>query len=671
MIDHLQVLSDTAFILLSSAIFTAIGLPLCLSLRGVRHALIIAPIVGYGLAGAAATLLYVAGLTMKTIFLMLVATASISVMVVLLRRLSGRKGNVTWTADSEAKRELLVVLLGWAAATIMLILPAWTGGLQFTCFRGNIHDQFTYLSAATSYAHQPPARVLNAGMRDFLTDPLLIQGKDTIRMRPAVVCLFACLGQMIPSQLYRLHYAYVALLLSTSVLSLSFLALNIDDAPWLGNTIFAALASLATTVGFWGQYVIDISAWSQIGALPLLSCVVALVVAKLGDSSRQGSGSPGSTSGGARPGTPTKRPARAAYFAVTAALVFGSVYFYPEELSLVLGSLLISATVTRLVGYKLHNAALVSAAMLAGVATSLIWWRGTFGFAANEIAHRGAVNWWQHFDKFYFGHCWPYSHPTEFTLATMVDGLAGLFGVYFLTPYSSFGEAAKFLVHALLGLWFIGLIGYATRAFVAGRNQKLAMVVLTIICMAAVSAALCFAGRFWTAGKVVSYAAPYLILLACLPLLSKKQSARFPDVLPALLLISIQILFGAYRPVAAATPTGIHYDAAFYPSIQDVDFKRKVNWRIDELNRDLSGCSSIKIDIANALKSYWAMVYLASKGKTYYATGSVRKHFECGQVLGQAIVPPGQHCVLSLENMEGTISGGSDPMQKFLLRHAH
>ncbi len=667
MIGPQQIVSDTAFVLVSYVILTMLGLPLCLMLRGVRLKVVLAPIVGYAAAAGAVPLLYLAGLSMKTIFFILVAIAAINTVVILFSWLNKRRRLQDGKQERNETQELLAVLACWLAGIFMLILPAWTGGLQFTCFQGNIHDQFTYLDAAISYARQPAALILNAGLDDFLRDPLLVVAQRFLFERGAVACTFASFGQICPSQLYRSHYAFRVVLESSAILSLSFLAVNLLATRGLRQTVFSALASVAATVGFWGQYVMDINAWSQMAALTILSALIALVVLKLAGGSRQMSGLPGATNQGGQEDLPGAGQ-QAAYFIVVAVLVFGSVYCYPEELLLILGSLLASATLTRLLGYRLNTAALVIAALVAGLATCAFCWHGTVGYAIGEMRGRGAVDWWRHFDKFYFGQCWPYSYPQKITLSSLVDGSAGLFGVYFLTPFSDFSRTLKILVRALLALWLFGLVACAVKAFVDRIDQKLIMFTLIAFSILGVAAVLCLAGHFWTAGKLVSYLAPYLMLSICLPLFSEK---RFPYAVPAVLLVVIQIMFGAYRPLAAANPTGIHYDGAFYPSIQDPSWKTSIDWRIDKLSDSLSGCSSIKIDVAEPLVRHWVMYFLASRGLTYYSTGEVHKFLSLREVLGQATVAPGRHCVLSLEPDVNRPMDGATSIRRFVLRHSH
>ncbi len=414
----------------------------------------------------------------------------------------------------------------------------------------------------------------------------------------------------------------------------------------------------------------DISAWGQIAALPILSALIALVVLKLAGGFRQPPGLTRATNNGGEGDVPGAGR-QTAYFAVVALLVFGSVYLYPEELLLILGSLLASATITRLLGYRLDGAAVISSAVLAGVATCAFRWQSTFGYVLTEVSDRGAKDWWRHFDKFYFGQCFPYSYPTQFTVSSLVDGTAGLFGLYFLTPFASFSTTVSFLVRALLAAWIFGLVACAAKAFVDRVDQKLIMLLLIAFSIVGVAAALCLVGHYWTAGKVISYLAPYLILFVCLPLFSEKRFSRFPYRVPAVLLVVIEIMFGAYRPIAAANPTGIHYDGAFYPSIQDPNWKTNIDWRIDKLRGSLSGCSSVRIDIADPLVQHWAMYFLASKGLTYCPTGVVYKSLSSRKVLGKATVAPGRHCVLSLEPEANSPMGGASSIRRFALRHAH
>ncbi len=227
MIGPQQVVSDTALVLLSYVILTMLGLPLCLMLRGVRLKVLLAPIVGYAAAGGAVPLLYLAGLSIKAIFFILVTVATINAVVVVFAWRNERRRRPDGKRERKETKELLAVLACWLTGTFMLILPAWTGGLQFTWFQGNIHDQFRYLASAIPLARQPAASILNAGLDDRLRDPLLVTARRRLHQRFAVESMFATLGQIVPSELYRTHYAYLAVLQSSSILALSFLAVNL------------------------------------------------------------------------------------------------------------------------------------------------------------------------------------------------------------------------------------------------------------------------------------------------------------------------------------------------------------------------------------------------------------------------------------------------------------
>jgi hypothetical protein len=81
-------------------------------------------------------------------------------------------------------------LVGYVLIAILLLLPKFTGGDQFSLFQGNIYDHFNYLTSSLVYSLYDHSTIQSASIAEFLVDPLMIVPKSNLESRPAVMILF-------------------------------------------------------------------------------------------------------------------------------------------------------------------------------------------------------------------------------------------------------------------------------------------------------------------------------------------------------------------------------------------------------------------------------------------------------------------------------------------------
>ncbi len=559
-------------VLLALALFTGLGWPATglLPLRRRVDALGAAPVLGFGWFGIAATLLYRAGLPPWSALAVLLASPfGWASLVRALRR-----------EKTEAHQSLLLSA-GLACVVLLLLLPAWLGGLQFALFQGNEWDERNYVGSSVAYklhsyaeldpnasidpADPPPA--LRTGFGDF--------GRLNLNWRPTVAITYAALDPLLPGLLTTGAYTYRALMLALWFGAAAFgLRALLRAGPALTMLLSAAL-----TVGFFGQYVLDIDAWSELAGLPLALTAVTVLALLLFPA----------------PASPAGPRAAAAAVMVVAV---PPVFFYPE----VLPAYGVAAALLLGLAWRWHPRSGLRPALLLGLllglAASLLWcalyWHGTLAFLYEQVTSADVArpNWYLHFQRYLWGpdeaewrragagSAWtPYG-----LLSAPVDLLSGAFGFYFAVPPPTLPLGVRVAVKILLAGFLVVLIVQATRALVAAlREQHPARGAFLLggLACCATPVALALLDRLWQAGKLLSMIAPLVFLWLVFPLVERRRlDARCA---PALLLVLAHLGFGLYRPVAARDPDGIHYPPP-YPSVgQPPERKKGVSWDLEAL----------------------------------------------------------------------------------------
>ena len=90
-------------------------------------------------------------------------------------------------------------------------------------------------------------------------------GQDNLLYRPQITFLYGALSSFHLAAFLRLHY-----ILLVYFQFLAFCAVRALAAELLpGRRIIPLLLATALVGGFWGQYILDIDAWSQISCMPV------------------------------------------------------------------------------------------------------------------------------------------------------------------------------------------------------------------------------------------------------------------------------------------------------------------------------------------------------------------------------------------------------------------
>jgi len=619
---------DALIVLVATATCGALGLPLArlLPANAFPWRLLAAPTLGLSVLAVFVTVAYRYGLSPGWA-LAAAAAAGAGLSAYALRTwVERRRAGAT---EGPATGLAAGVALAWLAVQGLLLLPRWVGGDQFAVFQGNQWDTFGYLSSAVVFAGTPYREVAAAGQAEFLANPLLGVASGNLEARPAVHLLYSTFSQVAPGEAHHLHYAFLAFLLCQAFL-VAALLLRSWSPPARTAAILAVAPAFA--LGFWGQYVFDINAWSQLAALPGLLLLAGVLVDLAA----------APWPGPALPAAPTA--------AAIAVLTAGATYLYPECLAYQLATLL-PLTATAL-GWRAWRsrprsaAPLLPLAGLAGAAAGVLYWRGTLGFLLGQLGAGSGppVPWWRFFQAFFFGRD---ALPAgESPLSAAVDFGAGLLGLYFATPApdTSPGLALAWRVGllavmaALVASCASALAGPRAAPATPGRDRlRLAALAWGLSLLPA--AVLAARGHFWPAGKAVSWGAPLLVLLLSTPAVAAGQAGRrWAAAGVAWAFVAAQLAFGLVRVGAAAGPTGIAYEPP-YPSVQEPPLKEQLRWDLTPLERPLAGARRVLLAPMDPFMAHWLMTWLQARGRPFTMLGPIVRNFGAGEPLG-SVAPP-------------------------------
>lgn len=254
---------EVVFVVFLHFLFLPIGLVLSAVANGnQRTDVAVSGIIGYGTIGVLSHIFYTWGISVSILAIgfSLLSTGSLIIVIVY-------------------RRELIAInlrdTLFYLGALGLLISPALIGGGQFVIFQGNSYDHFNYLQSAISYQDHSYEYLINAGVKEFLADPLVVYGSGNLNGRPAVMILYGVVSDFFRGSVVQLPYIYLCFFVAQIILALAWVG---RETIGTGKNWMPILVAGAFGLGFWGQYLLDQNWWSQISATAILIVLVYRVV---------------------------------------------------------------------------------------------------------------------------------------------------------------------------------------------------------------------------------------------------------------------------------------------------------------------------------------------------------------------------------------------------------
>ncbi|MBF0314555.1 MAG: hypothetical protein HQK50_12115 [Oligoflexia bacterium] len=549
------------------------------------------------------------------------------------------------------------------AVFLLLMLPKWILGANYAVFQGNQWDHFGYFQSAVIYLTKSYSFLQNLTTKDVLQNSLYLIAKDNLNVRPSVHILFALSGAFKPLLLYKLSYTFLATLFSFSALVVSRLCCKLELQK--RSVLLPYLVGVVFVVGFWGQYIFDINAWSEIAALPFILLIVGELLCF----------------------------EEISYFRLSAWGV-ATLYLYPEILLFYSPALLLVAILLRKsIGKKVLLAAITV------VASGLFYLDGTLAFVFKQARYGvgGGSFFWTYFQKFFFGKGdlvlelkakadsyllamspldkgaavakvnWFWFFKNFFLsdasgiliiFFIVVNILAAFSGHYFLTPMRGISFSlttlwSLLLLFYLAALYFFAL-SYLWKSLLRpkylkyndssdSKEKRFYLTLIIFISLAAI-AVLVLKQQFWSAGKALTFVSPLLLIVIVLSLADKgglKKVLLVIFMLHQLSLAPWRILSGLSNDFVANVPyAGNSYPAILKDAIQS---KTHYSFAIDETLAKIHthGCDLVILQIKELwAREYWKSVLSLTPQVHFYSGGrKVMSYFDKGDFLGYEELP--------------------------------
>jgi hypothetical protein len=580
------------FFVFLCALFYSNGLPLrrILKVFGWDTSIIVISSFGLALVLVAVTLGYKFGFSPQQMFWALVAFGSYWLVDDFVRRRS--------EIIQVVRISKIYVFSGVAAAGLMLA-PILTGGINFALFQGNHIDAFNYLESAISYTRWSYSQVYSASPQEILEAGLFPFAATNLHLRPAITILYAVVSSFKNDAFLGLNYVMLVYLqfLALGVLWLIAKELLVEK-PWQTLVLCVLIVG-----GFWGQYILDINAWSENGALPLLLMVLLLLLRSFSRERFTGE-------------VPLWSPT---LFAI---VITGAFYVYPEATAFFLPGMGAAIVIGFLKTRK--TARLSSLVIAAAVTVPLVFAvkENNIDFLRNQVSQAlNEVDWWKYFDTCLLGRDGISSIPG----IGVIDAGTSLLGGYMITPGAGVPPILALVCRGVLAgtlVWVVINCFYRFK-YLASPSREIVAGALAVFVVQTVT--LMLLHNYWSAGKAVSFFAFLLLLGVFCPLLAGKLGRNALGVLAGLacsVFLAVQGCMLIYRPIAAKKRSFAHYSEP-YPAAMDRNLKRRFNFSDWTVLNDVSARDKVRVDIDDPWIQCFVKMLLLSHSRNFCVSAPV------------------------------------------------
>lgn len=168
-------------------------------------------------------------------------------------------------------------LMPLVITALFIVLPFVVGGYQFAILRGNGSDAFNYVEMADALSRYP-IDWIQAQTKETLTaqSPNLYFAKDLLGSRWSISALLAFISNAFSISPIEFEYVFT---LTLMIVLLNSLTAAIFATGSLNKT--TAWLPAVFIVGFWGQFILDIRAFSQISSLPILVILIGWLLSQV------------------------------------------------------------------------------------------------------------------------------------------------------------------------------------------------------------------------------------------------------------------------------------------------------------------------------------------------------------------------------------------------------
>ncbi len=381
-------MTDILFFCVINLLYFILGFPVTriIPKKLFTYRLFLSGVFGYGMSAVTGTVLYKYGFSTFSLFNVFLLLSIIN--IIFLTKYA-YKYKDKWKINILINKKYYILILFWLIGSIILISPRLTGGNQFSVFQGNIWDNFGYLNSAVIYSTENYNTILNSSNNSFISNPLLSYGFSNLFIRPSVHLLYSIFSNIIRPSIYKLHYTFLISFFSQLILVYMFILLNIIKKE---KYILIGIISIAFSLGFFGQYILDINAWSQISSVPVILVIMGIIIILFGNDK-----------------IIYDKKIYWEILIIFLILFSATLYLYPESLVFHIPIIFILSIIYIIKQIKKNKKISIIVPIYSGGILSLLiglfFYRGTIGFVINQIifSSRENVNWWEYFQKYLLG----------------------------------------------------------------------------------------------------------------------------------------------------------------------------------------------------------------------------------------------------------------------------
>ena len=425
---------------------------------------------------------------------------------------------------NDFKRGVLVrlkYLIPFLATFCLIALPFLIGGYQYAILRGNGTDAFNYVSMADAFSRFPMEWIMTQP-ESILREqsPNLVFAQEMFTSRWSTSALLAFNSSAFGISPIEFEYVFtlimIVVFLSALIAALSAIGVLNSLTVWL---------PVAFIVGFWGQFILDIRAFSQIVSLPILVVLVGWLLSiknSHGPVFRYGVG-------------------------LTAILTVSLFFQYPEIVVAFLpGTLLLflihlwGRYIKKILTRKDFGRLIIFLIFIILLLTPLIDLLFRFALEQTQFAVTQSLGW----EKAYF--TW------------MKNPISGIWGVGINTGYMEFLDGIFTVLTFIIALALtLGVIVRFITILLSRKQLKenMAEASLFLLCISGfLGAVILFAhGNAWAAGKVLSYFAFLIPIWMAINLSNKHLGESRPRLIQvsSIILILAILVWGSINVIYA------------------------------------------------------------------------------------------------------------------------
>lgn len=571
-------------------------------------------------------------------------------------------------------------LSGLAAILILfgiMMIPGLLHGDKYYVHRGNLYDQYFYMSQVVYMGTHKLSYGLSGIMNaEGAVDVIRHGFNATLIDRPTAPLLCAVLTGKSWGNVFFQAYLLIQLVWASAfgamMLALEMVTGKVKKAlPSKKTTLLLATLTLAFLWGFFGQIQYDMDAWSQmitLGSLLSMACVYFCILPDLLEGRKM------------LPGQ----------YMILLLLGAGNFIIYPEN-TMLLGALLVAVSIAACIARKktVSPAAVgilvtipVLAVVIAAITNFNIVKFTLFQISTSTSDVR--QSWASYFNQYWLGfHTFIAGSPMTAAVKKLTALLPSIFGMFIITPdyeVRILPVTALWLAFtALVSIGLLVIIGFAVRKSISSlrREETQQEGFFTLIAAGSLIlfAVMMAASKFWSAGKLFLYMSPYIFIMISMPFRSWifndkedkiqgngtesktrtggtiKSVIRWFAIGTSVLFLSCQVIFAGMRVYDTMANKDCTGYLGNYPSDQAPYLKEKFRYDFDA--SQYAGEPIVAINIEDMWYLDYIKISLAYEGIQYYAVPD--NVFDRGQL--NEVQPSIQqgHRIITLNDIEGTV----------------